>query len=263
VVQLDEQRPIKVLHYSFDAPDQATVEQNPQFLQGYRVPDNGGLYFANSDAQRCSVVVPAKMHALTDLGPGNILIWRQRTESDIAQLVAGFEVWSMARLPGDPFTRRRREHVLQRLKNKIVELLCGGDWAASERNMADDPSLPSVLLGRLSLDPRCKPLSTLLRTASDELGRLSVAAAAELLSRGLRSYAESPAISLAHDHGIGSQQWATEFALRVFIETERVRSWAGDEFFTVLSYLLRNPIVGRVARIVSLSHDLTNITIGG
>jgi hypothetical protein len=263
VVQLDEQRPIKVLHYSFDAPDQATEVRSSECLQGYRVPERGGLYFANSDAQRCSIVVPAKMHALTDLALGNNPIWRQRTESDISQLVASFEIWSMARLPGDPFARRRREQVLQRLKDKLVELLCGGDWAASERNMAADPNLPDFLIGKLSLDPRHRPLSASLRTASDEPGRLSFAAAVENLFRGLRSYVDLSAISLAHDHGVSSQQWATEFALRVFIETERVRSWAGDEFPTVLSYLLQNPIVARAARVVSLSHDLTNIAIGG
>lgn len=262
-VQLDEQRPIKVFHYAFETPDQMTALPDSMFVDGYRVPEQGGLYFANSDTQRCSVLVPARIHSLTDLGLSNVRIWRQRTESDIAQLFAAFEVWSTARLPGDLFARRRREHVLQRLKNKIVELLCGGDWAASERNMVDDPNLLNTLGGKVSQDSRHKPLSTMLRTKSEELGQLSVPAAAEFLVRGLSSYADLPVISLAHDHGISSQQWLTEFALRVFTETGQVRSWAADEFFTSLSYLLRNAIVARAARIVSISQNRTSMAIGG
>jgi hypothetical protein len=257
IVQLDEERPVKISHYLFDHPDQFVALPGAEFLRDFRVPENGGLYVGTSDGHQCSIVVPPKIHSLTDLGLKNERIQRQHTENDLAQLFAAFDVWSRSRLPGDLLAKIRKQKVLERIKNGIVAMLCGGEWAAVELTLGESSKLAEALREKIPSNSRLRLLLSSLITKSDEFTRLSTTGTAELLSRTMRRYVELPVVSLAQNYGVSSHQWMAEFALRTFSTQENLRQWAAQEFCTALNYLLQNPLLARAARFITLLQQAT------
>ncbi len=258
IVQLDEERPITVSYLSFDHPDREEILNGPQFLAGFQVPENGGLYLGKSGDHQCSVVIPPRIHSLNDLGLGSTCVGTQSAENRLDHIFAVFELWSRSRLPGDLFAKIRKEQVLSMLRNTIVALLCGDKWAAIERTLNQDRDLVETFKETISTSPRENYILNQLATKSDDFKWLSINGAAKLLVRTLHQFAELPAISLAHDHGMSGYQWITEFALRSFGATEGVRLWAADEFAIALTYLRRQRLLARTARFVTLMQPSTD-----
>jgi hypothetical protein len=257
IVQLDAELPVTVSYLSYDHPDRLESLCEAQFLTGFRVPDNGGLYLGRSGDDQCSIVIPPRIHSLNDLNLANTSVRTLRSENHLEHLFVMYESWSNSRLPGDLFAKLRKQRVLAALRNAIIVLLCGDEWAAIERTLSENRDLIETFRERVSISPKEKYLLGLLAARSDDFTWLPITGAARLLSRTLHSYVELPAIQLGHDHGMSGYQWITEFALRTFRVTEGVREWAADEFSLGLCYLLRQRLLARTARLVTLMQPST------
>jgi hypothetical protein len=64
-----------------------------------------------------------------------------------------------------------------------------------------------------------------------------------------RSHLDLPVFSTARDHGVSRQKWSIEFVYRLFLSPRDIRGWAGNDFVPAVGYVLRNPVVARLARL--------------
>jgi hypothetical protein len=253
LAQLDAQQSVSILNYAFESPDRFTTVSG-DCSTPFRVPPEGGLYAASTSNFRSAIVVPPRIQSFAQLGLRIQFLSRQRTEEDTSQLLNVMELWSSARVTGDPISRNRKRQILCSLENQLSRVLCGDIWARLERGPLNTPEHFLDIKNAVSSSVRHLGIGTSLLAKRAELPQFGTRDVYQYLNGLATTYLDLPALSIARDHGISRQAWIVEFAYRLVSEPEHIREWAQLDFLTGLHYVLRNPVLCRMARLANLLH---------
>jgi hypothetical protein len=252
--QLDDHASVVFSRYPFRSPSESSaLSESP--ISGFRVSEDGGLFVASTDECSASVVIPPTIHSLKWLSADVIIPQGARSETRLSQLLRTLEVWVRSRSVGNPFAVERKAAVKTALTNEIIGLLCGDEWLNWESKYALNLIPLSDLKNFISPAPRHGPLGRDLVSKQPQLQARTVGEIVELLYKLCRSYLDLSVFSTARDHGVSRQEWAIEFAYRMFLNPEAIREWAQQDFVPGVGYLLKNSVLCRAARFTVLVSD--------
>ena len=253
LIQADHLASPTFLHANFTKPDSLEPLYASLFDPKYRVPDEGGLFYAMVDDFRCAVVIPPVIRSLQDLKLRTATINRKRTEQDVSQVLRSIELWSTARIVGDPFSASRKQEVCSLLEKWLERTICDDQWSDDHLNHTAQSSRRATWS---IIEHRQPALAFALSRIARDLGSFPISHAAEVVARLISTHLRVPPFSLAKEHGMSSSQWLTEFGIRIFAEPERVRTWAGEEFTSGLHYLLGQRLLAHICRYVGFAQRM-------
>ena len=104
-------------------------------VNGFRVSEGGGLFAANTEKYRTSIIVPPAIHFLKSLSAEVVIPQAMRSEADLSRHLRALELWSMARAVGSPFAAQRKAAAISALLDEIVRVLCGHEWWHYEQSI--------------------------------------------------------------------------------------------------------------------------------
>ena len=261
VAQLDQAGHISLSHYPFEHPE--LIQQlSPFSASGFRVPAEGGLFVATFNHYRQSIVAPPLLQSFADLAPTVHPHAWNLSEGDISQLLNVLELWSSARVTGDPISRLRREYIVITLRNQLISMLCGSQWRRLEAELAKQPSRIFDFQHLVATGVRYVQLWRDLIKRHNDFKNLSVREVCELLYYLTRSHLDLPIFSLAQEHGVSKQEWIVQFAFNLMNSPETVRDWSQADFMAGLHYVLRHLIILRMARFAVLSRNVRDSALG-
>ena len=243
---LDDQTRASLAHYSFRSPAEfAPMSADP--VLGFRVSEDGGLFAASTEKYRSSIIVPPVIHSLKWLAAEIVIPHAARSEAALGGLINTLELWAGARAVGSPFAARLKAAATSALMEEIVRILCGDEWSKFEREYSR-ASIAITDLKNFISPAKHAPLGREIVLKQQQLKTSPPNEVVEILYRLTRSFLDLPVFSTARDHGVSRQQWVTEFAYRMLSSPESIRSWATQDLVPATGYLLKNPVLCRVAR---------------
>jgi hypothetical protein len=247
---LDDQTKASLAHYSFRSPAEfAPMSLDP--VLGFRVSEDGGLFAASTEKYRASIIVPPVIHSLKWLAAEIVISHAARSEAALGGLINALELWAGARAVGSPFAAQRKAAAISALMDEIVRILCGDEWSKFEREYSR-ASIAITDLKHFISPAKHTPLAREIVLQQQQLKTSPPNEVVELLYRLTRSFLDLPVFSTARDHGVSRQQWVTEFAYRMLSAPDSIRSWAIQDLVPATGYLLKNPVLCRVARFAVL-----------
>jgi len=227
---------------SLEAPVMAVALDAQLVLSGRDVESPGGLFEACSGRFRDDVVVsvPVTGHGFADLLIEPDLSTLEADAMPTAQILDALTRWSRARLLG-PLVTMRRNHVFERIANKLYARLCGQRWADAEAAYLDTPHAGFARQQLLDALGVPRGFSTVL---SHEFDRMEVGG-----ESGIAWF-----FGVAARYQVSSNQGFCEFALRLAGSPQDVPGMVPtpallDEF---LSDIRQKDTVLRGARLVAL-----------
>ena len=252
LLQLNDQLPVAVSLYAFERPDiRCPVPSGPA---SFRVLQEGGLYSASTENFRSAIVVPSHhIQSFAQLQPHVQLSQRKATEQELGDLLDILELWSTARISGNPITRRTKDQIVRSLKAQLVSLLCGDLWAKLERGRSGVIAVAD-LRNAISSNIHHSAIGRSLVEQRAELGQGGTLEICRRLSELTNCYLDLPTFSVSRDHHVARQDWVVELAFRLANEPEQIQEWARDDLQDGLRYLLRNSVLLRIGRLASLLH---------
>src|SRR5260370_34835381 len=126
--------------YDFMKPDLPVSMNSTDFIQtGFRVAPQGGLYVAKNSQYQSGLVVPPLLRSLTELRLEPELAKRSRSGEAVGDLLSLMELWSDARVTGNLLSMERQKNILECMMDELLQLVCGGDWVALEKEHARNP----------------------------------------------------------------------------------------------------------------------------
>lgn len=249
--QLDDQLPVEFSRYAFRTPtERSTVSEDP--FSGFRVSEDGGLFVATSGQETASVVIPPAIHSFKYLSADVIVPENTRSEMSINAIVQILELWSCARSVGNRFFQKRTNAVLDALNHELIRLLCGNEWLTGEAKYEQNTVPPEALWRFVSPATRYERMGRDFIAKRQLLQTQTSTEIVELLETASRDYLDLPTFVGRRNQGTVPQQWAIEFAYRLISRPETIRNWAQTEFIPGIGYLLKAPLLCRVARFLFL-----------
>ena len=132
-----------VSHVAFETP---CVEETLASGSEYQVPASGGLYVARTEGLIAAIIVPPVLqgHGFAELGLiPNVERWERSLDSVIRAVgIAG--LWGRARLRGGLLSAIRQRSVMLALISELCRLLCGDNWARTEKEVTSNGSTGAV-----------------------------------------------------------------------------------------------------------------------
>lgn len=254
---LDDQTRVFLAHYPFRSPTEFTPMSLDPIL-GFRVSEDGGLFAASTEKYRASIVVPPVIHSLKWLGAEFLVPHTAQSESALCSLINAIELWAAARAVGSPFAAQRKAGAISALMDEIVRVLCGDEWSRFEREYSR-ASITITDLKNFISPAKHTPLARELLLKQQQLQTSSADEVTEIVYGLTRSLLDLPVFSTARDHGVSRQQWVTGFAYRMLSAPDSIRSWATQDLVPAIGYLLKNPVLCRVARFAVLLSKIMNV----
>ena len=174
-----------------------------------------------------------------------------RTPGELARLIAAYQLWAQADLPGDVFAQHQRDVVLEAITRALVSLICGGRWATVERSLAraNDPLdvLESLEQAVGETDDQKKLARSIGKKLYAWLEPASLLTGfAEVIERTLRASGSS-----AHDS-------APRFLLTLAGRPGQVTQWRPTDRSLLLQQALASPVLLRAARYAVVGTRLLN-----
>lgn len=131
----DSDTPLGLAFYPFGTPHQPISIDFEQAAEGIEPDAPGGLFVATYGDHAETLVVSARK---VDGGLHGLLVEPKFAEFDETRdlaldLIKAIRVWSGARLTGT-LAAQRRLLVVERLQERLYEVMCGPEWAEAERN---------------------------------------------------------------------------------------------------------------------------------
>jgi hypothetical protein len=225
---------------------------------GFRVSEDGGLFAASTEKYRASIIVPPVIHSLKWLAAEIVIPHAARSEAALGGLINALELWAGARAVGSPFAAQRKAAAISALMDEIVRILCGDEWSKFEREYSRT-SIEITDLKNFISPGKYTPLAREIVLKQQQLKTSPPNEVVEILYRLTRSFLDLPVFSTARDHGMSRQQWVTGFAYRMLSNPDSIRSWATQDFVPSTGYLLKNPVLCRVARFAVLLSKATDV----
>jgi hypothetical protein len=252
--QLDDQASVVFSRYPFRTPTEGSVVSEDPFSE-FRVSDDGGLFVASTKQETASVVIPPAIRSLKWLAADVIVPLGSRSESSLSQITRTLEVWAHARSIGNLFAKERKHAVECALKEELIRLLCGDEWLSGERRYEQNILSIEGLRTFVSPAPRYERMGRDLIAKRQQLQTQTATDTVQLLETLSRNYLDLPSFSNARDHGVSRNHWAIDFSYRLLSRPENVRDWAQQEFVAGINYVLKTPILCRLARFAFLLSD--------
>ncbi|MGB9233877.1 MAG: hypothetical protein WCC04_05645 [Terriglobales bacterium] len=259
LIEADETAGIRVFRCPFRVPDQMEVIPPSSFVKRCRLPEEGGLYVACAGDYRTSIIVPPVLHSFSDLAFTPLPLRRDRTETDLGQIIKSAEMWSQSRLSGNLLANQRRNTAVGHLKDAIIGLLCGDEWLECELRHRRMGTLPHSLEHMISTKPYHALVGGALVKQRSAFPYLSIREIAQIVYRLSKNYLNVPVFSLAREHGVSRQEWITELCVRLMYEPQEVSNWAGEDFMAGLHYVIGQPILVRATRFAVLLRGETTV----
>jgi hypothetical protein len=254
LLQLDEASAINVAHCEFQNPERRSPVV-ADYSNGFRVPPPGGLYVALAGRQSFSVVVPPssiQTFADFELKPNRQL--HQRTERDVISLLDILELWSNARVTGNPLSVDYKEQIVSSLQTHLIELLYGDFWARLERSLSKSTNFLVDLRNDISTDSKLQGIGRDLFAKQAEIRQFNLREVCEFLEQTASKYLDLPPFITTET---SRYRWIVEFAVRLGIEAHRIKEWAGDHLPEALRYVLEHSIILRMSRFAALVRSTT------
>ncbi|HKX46485.1 MAG TPA: hypothetical protein VJP77_07265 [Planctomycetota bacterium] len=260
---------IVIERYSFERPD--VGEKLPQAAE-YDVPRTGGLYAATLGDFKATIIVPPVVRGLMDLRCSPQFESWPRTPEAVARLMNLSQLWTGARLSGDPISGARRWTVIRAITAHLLALICGHEWKSAESRLKDEQGLKK-LRDLISRDVREQGLGAVLERDYRELAAQSLVQRVEYLALRSERYGvtQPPAASndakewstdsgsnaMRHRHDLSPEHsaWLSEFALRMASDPSTLSTWAGEHADASIKKLLDTPTLARAARFLVLAVD--------
>jgi hypothetical protein len=119
--------------FSLRSPVTPTNLVPETMMAGFEVPSPGGIFEARHGKfqDTVNVSIPTSGHGFADLAVTPDLSSLENDTFPIAPILEAIKLWSEARLLG-PLVAIRRNHVIERLANRLYGRLCGQRWAEVE-----------------------------------------------------------------------------------------------------------------------------------
>lgn len=248
---LDEHVQPALGRYSFCSPIEfAPLQENT--LREFRVSEDGGLFAATADRFRDSVIIPPTIHSFNLLAAKVIMPQMPRSETSLDQVISGLEIWNRARAVGSQFAVDRKIAAIKALESELVRLACGDEWSRQEEKYHKGELALSVLKNFISAAKKHSTLSHDIFIKQESLQSSPLLDVVDTLDWLAHSHLDLSVFSTAREHGVSRQKWLTEFLYRLFMSPEDIRGWASNDFVPAVGYVLKNPVLARLVRIVYL-----------
>jgi hypothetical protein len=251
LAQLDDQQSVAILSYTYETPSQGNAISG-DCNEPFRVPPGGGLYVAQTSSCSSAIVIPPHVRSFQELGLRPQLPPGKHTEHGIIELLNLLELWKSARVTGDPISGRKKQIVLAALENQLMGILCGDLWARLERTLQNSPDHLFDIKNAISSNIRLLEIGRFLMKDAVQVQQLGPAGMCRYLSNLANTYLDAPAFTVPGYQVPRAQSWVIELAYRLVSEPACVRAWAQADLGAGLHYLLRNPVLVRMARFATL-----------
>jgi hypothetical protein len=244
----------KMYRCEFESPDTQIPFDEGRRGEPLRVSGNGGLFVAQSQQCRQSVIIPPiVVRSLSQLRIDACLQERPKNTQSLCELLALYEVWSVARITGNPFSARRRDDALTSFMRAIIEFTCGRDWVSEEVAFQNNKDHLPVLKSAISRRQSQAGFGAALFLIRESLAQKPIADRIATFSRLATSYVELPGFSGFPALSKDLYLWTTEFALRLMTKPQTLGTWAGGELAPGIEYVLKCPMLARGARFLALA----------
>jgi hypothetical protein len=249
---------LRVLRYGFERPDTPILLSILDNEQQFRIPESGGLFSAQSTTSRKNVILPPLVRSLEHLRVEPVLHQYSRDAQSIGGLIILYDLWSEARVTGDPLSAARQNDVLTAFMTAIIEQTCGSDWLTRELAFHEAKSDPRTLKSAISPKTALAGFGAALMLKSGELSRLTPSQRVSTFSQIAQNYLQLPGFTDFPSNSKDLYLWIAEFALRLMTAPQTLFLWAGSEFHLGIKYVLQCPLLARGGRFLGLATSFMN-----
>jgi len=253
-----------VAHYSFKTPDAPGSVDRQDWVRGFEVPSEGGLYLASSGDYTAGVITPPVLAGFGDLQVRPQLQDRPRTSQQAHDLLLLIERWARARMTGG-FSLHRRAEVLEALLRQVLAIVGGKAWerAEEEARRSKGEMALQALARAITNKADERPLSCALTRDYRELATMPVSSRVARfadLAHGVLHIQSPPPTVIRHGEvnlvtwkrSSDNPRWLSEFALRLASWPPALVPWSGEDLAAGLARLMEAPSLARAARFLVL-----------
>jgi hypothetical protein len=249
-----------VLRYEFEGPDTpiplSLVEKDHQF----RVPESGGLFLARSTTSRRNIILPPLVRSLEDLRVEPVLRGCGGDAQSVGSLIILYDIWSEARITGDPLSAARQNDVLTALMKAIIEQFCGSDWLSQELAFHEAKNDLRPLKSAISRKIALAGFGAALMAKSVELNQQRCSQRVSTFSQIAQNYLQLPGFASFPANSKDLYLWIAEFVLRLMTAPQTLVHWAGSDFHLGIEYVLQCPPFARGGRFLTLALSFMNVS---
>jgi hypothetical protein len=242
--------------YSFAKPDQPMTQPGKDFATAVDTPPPSGLFLARNGKVHAGIVTPPALvlRGLASLGISPALGVYRRQPDQIATMIHTYAQWSTARIIHHPLAFSFRQRVLLRIESAISDLVYQETKILGH---SANQSCDEAGLGRLRTSINEPNIRLLLQSLRVEVLKVPTRGRPECVARQLLPLLKYGTEVPSPDPNNGPA-WIAEFALRLASAPETLLPWAEERLQPGLRFLLKYPLIMRVARYIVLASDVAS-----